>query len=146
MTQQLPEKTLPRDGTYSHLCPEPWPRAHLDLINTCASSHEELWATLHNAMRKGGIQHRFPAYRLRIPTEKTRYRKQRNLWIQLQRITKLFLGRERIAIATSICGSGTGFSYSMETEFPCRNKNTQNTVRCGQRCSPPESKPGEYLH
>ena len=28
----------------------------------------ELWAILHHAMHKGGIQHRIPAYRLQVPT------------------------------------------------------------------------------
>ena len=67
-TTQLLEKTLPKDGTYNHLCPEPWQSAHLGYTTTCTSLHEELWAILHHAMCKGGIQHRIPVYRLQIPT------------------------------------------------------------------------------
>ena len=56
-------RTLRRGGTYSHLCPEPWLHAHLGYTTTCTSLHEELWAILHHAMCKGGIQHRIPEYR-----------------------------------------------------------------------------------
>ena len=51
---ELPEKTLPRDGSYSHLCLEPWLRAHWCYTTTCTSVHEELWAIRHHAMCKGG--------------------------------------------------------------------------------------------
>ena len=33
---------MPRNATYIHFFPEPWPRAHLGLTITCTTSHEEL--------------------------------------------------------------------------------------------------------
>ena len=50
--------------------------------------------------------------------------------------------RERIAIASSIFGSGIRFGCSTDTELSVRNKTAPDTTRSVQRFWPPESKPG----